>query len=258
MNTLVFSCSELFAGAMWFLPTLIFALTIFGIIIYWARKISNLVSCCNKKRIIKYIFIIMFSLICGIIGVVLNINRIGLGYHFHTSFLVIPICCAGYFLREYKELIKIIKKNYISIPMVILTSLMLLYVIIKKNYQIELSAEMIINGYMFYIISFIGILFCLSLAAIIEKVPILNKVVALLGKHSFSIMALHFASVKLVDVIYSRLINQTNPEIISRWVVSYPEKIWYVYIIVGCILPVVFSLVMEKTKKFVKNKFDKE
>lgn len=255
LNTLVFFGSELFAGAMWFVPTLIYALTIFGIIVYWSRKISNIVQDERKKKIIKYIFIIILSIMSGMVGVFLNTRKLELIYNLHTSFLILPICAVGYFLREYKNIIKVIKKSYVAIPTVIVTAAIILYAIIKKGYQIELSDERIINVYMFYIITFIGIAFCLSLAAIIEKVPILNKVTALLGKHSFAIMALHFASVKLVDVIYSKIINETNPVIISKWVVSYPEKLWWIYIIVGCTLPLVFSVLMEKIKtiKIIKS-----
>ena len=115
--------------------------------------------------------------------------------------------------------------------------------------QIELSQEMIINGYMFYIVSFVGICFCLSLASIIEKIPLLNKIIELCGKHSFSIMALHFACIKCVDVIYSKIINETNPVVISRWVTSYPEKLWILYVVIGCIIPVMFSIIIEFIKK---------
>ena len=105
------------------------------------------------------------------------------------------------------------------------------------------------SGYMFYIASFIGICFCISASRVIEKIPLLNKIIALLGKHSFSIMALHFACIKGVDAIYSRIIGETDPEVISKWVVTYPKELWIIYIIIGCGLPVIFSIVLDKIKK---------
>lgn len=253
LDSMTFKRYELFAGALWFVPTLIFALGIFGGIVYIARKISN--TLCHKfenaKKYVKYIIIIVLVSLCGVLGVYLNKNAIGLNYHAHTVFLILPICGLGYFAREYKDNINKIKKWYIAIPIFIVSTAFLLYFIIKKNMQIELSKEMIVNGYMFYILSFIGICFCISLATILEKIPIINKLISLLGKHSFTIMALHFASMKLVDVIYCKMINETNPEIISKWVTSYPEKLWILYVVVGCILPLIFSIIVEKVKGII-------
>lgn len=254
LNTLTFACPEFLAGAMWFLPTLIFALTMFGIIVYLARKISNKGKTEKNKKIIKYIVIIIFSVICGRLGVYLNINKIHLSYSIQTSFLILPICTLGYFFREYKNIINIIKKNYVAIPTLILTTAIIVYAVVEKGFHIDLSDKRIINGYMFYIMSFIGILFCLTLSAIIEKIPKLNKSIALLGKHSFAIMALHFASIKLVDVIYSKIIDQRNPVIISRWVTAYTEELWLIYLVVGCGLPLAISIILEKIKKLFKKK----
>lgn len=52
LNTLTFGCPKLFAGAMWFLPTLIFAITIFGVIVYWGRKISDIGQDEREKKIV--------------------------------------------------------------------------------------------------------------------------------------------------------------------------------------------------------------
>lgn len=258
LDTMTFSCYELFASALWFVPTIILALGLFGGMIYIARKSSKSISDKitvnneNKEKIIKYIIILFLTILYGILGVYLNKNQLSLKYHIHTVFLVIPICTMGYFVKEYIVKIRKIKKWYITIPTFILTTVILLYLIIEKGMKIELSRENIINGYMFYIVSFIGICFCLSLASIIEKIPVVNKVIELCGKHSFAIMALHFACGKGVDVIYSKIINETNPEIISKWVTSYPEKLWIVYVIVGCLVPLIFSIIVEYIKKICR------
>ena len=257
LNTMTFKNNELFAGALWFVPTLLLALGLFGGMIYVAIKVQR--SICSKIKIqdeqiqkyIKYGLILVFTILYGVLGVYLNKNVLALSFHIHTVFLVIPICTMGYFCREYIEKIKKAKKWYIVIPTVIISALFLLYIIIKKQMIIELSLEMIINGYMFFIVSFIGICFCLASASIIEKIPGLNKLIELCGKHSFSIMALHFACVKGVDVIYSKMIGEINPEVISRWVTSYGDKLWIIYVLVGCIIPLIFSVIVEYIKKIV-------
>ena len=133
------------------------------------------------------------------------------------------------------------------------TTAFLIYAV-KQGMRISLAQEDIINSYMFYIVSTIGICFCCSLSNIIEKIPVLNKSIAAMGKHSFSIMALHFACAKGIDVIYSKIIGETNPEIISKWVTAYPEKLWIIYVIVGCIIPVIFSILIDyiKSGKLIK------
>lgn len=254
LNTITFKCSEMFGGALWFVPTLLITISLFGGIVYISRNFSKR-ACAkikkNKEKIekyIKYIFILILTILFGILGVFLNENQLSLSYHIHTSFLVIPICTLGYFTREYIDKIKKIKRWYVLIPIMILSTEILIYVI-KQGMKIELSKEMIINGYMFYIVSFVGVCFCLSLAGIIEKIPIIKTIIELLGKHSFAIMALHFACAKGVDVIYSKIIGETNPEVISKWVTSYPEKLWILYVFIGCIIPLMFSMILEKLKR---------
>ena len=244
----------MFGGALWFVPTLLITISLFGGIVYISRNFSKR-ACAkikkNKEKIekyIKYIFILILTILFGILGVFLNENQLSLSYHIHTSFLVIPICTLGYFTREYIDKIKKIKRWYVLIPIMILSTEILIYVI-KQGMKIELSKEMIINGYMFYIVSFVGVCFCLSLAGIIEKIPIIKTIIELLGKHSFAIMALHFACAKGVDVIYSKIIGETNPEVISKWVTSYPEKLWILYVFIGCIIPLMFSMILEKLKR---------
>ena len=180
-------------------------------------------------------------------------NKLSLEYHIHTSFLVIPICTLAYFVRKKTDKIQKMKRWYIVIPVMVLSLISLIYVV-NQGLEIELSKEQIINGYMFYIVSFIGICFCISLACIIEKIPICNKLIELIGRHSFAIMALHFICVKGVDVLYAKIINETNVEVISHWVVAFPEKLWTLYILAGCLIPLVISIVIEKLKKIgVKN-----
>ena len=260
LNSITLKCDEIFGGALWFIPMLLTTISLFGGIIYISRKLSR--RCCQKtkkeniEKYIKYVFILIFTILLGILGVYLNKNALSLKYHIHTSFLMIPICTLGYFARENAEKIKKLKKWYIIIFGVILSTIFLIYVV-KQGMEIELSREMIINGYMFFIVSTVGICFCVSLASIIEKIPILNTLIELFGKHSFAIMALHFACVKGIDVIYSKIIGETRIEVISRWVTAYPEKLWIIYVLVGCIIPLMISIVLEKIKMIgVENEKD--
>ena len=126
--------------------------------------------------------------------------------------------------------------------------------IAKKGLQIELAKGLIINGYMFYIVTTIGIVFCLSLAQLLVKIPIVKNVFSILGKHSFAIMAFHFVAIKSVDVIYSYFINETRPKIIGKWITSYPDKLFFVYLLAATIGPVVFSIIFDFINEKVQDK----
>ena len=252
LRSMLFMCTERFGGALWFVPTLLFATGLFGGIVYCVRRISRSVIDIDeeKRKYIKYILIILLSMFLGYIGVYLNENEFMLIYYIHTSFLVIPICMLGYFFHEYVEDFKKFNKLYITIPIFIISGIFL-YMIVKNGMIIALATQQIINGYMFYLVSFVGIMYCISLASIIEKIPVIKDAVSLCGKQSFAIMALHFACIKGVDVIYSKIIHETNPEIISNWVSTYPEKLWIIYLIVGCVVPVIFGLLTEKLRRIL-------
>jgi hypothetical protein len=171
---------------MWFVPVLIFGSTLFGVIIYIARKISSNID--NRKYYIKNLIIILLTLIVGILGLYLNHYNINLMLHIQTVLLVIPIFTAGYYVKNsIKDLNKYLKL-YIFIPVFIV----LCYLAFYRGYFIELTNNNIRNVYAFYIISFIGIYFCLYLAKVINKISPLKKYFDMIGTYSFEIMATHF------------------------------------------------------------------
>ena len=257
LNTLLLKHTELFLSAVWFISTLVIANGIFAVIMFVSRRISKAFS--NNTNI-KYLSIITATIICGVTGVYLTANQLELEYHSHTVFLIIPLCTLGYLYRlliKNTKLLKKFSKWYIALPMCIMSSLFLLF-ISKKGLQIELAKGLIINGYMFYIVTTVGIIFCLSLAQLLVKIPIVNFIFSTLGKHSFAIMALHFVAIKSVDVIYSYFINETNPEIIGQWIISYPGKLFASYLIAGIVLPVIFSILFDYINDLIQEKIIKQ
>lgn len=105
---------------------------------------------------------------------------------------------------------------------------------------------MIAGGIPFYIISLAGILFCLSLGRVIEGIPVLKNLIALCGKNSFSIMALHFLIIKFIDFVYSKFAGVSDPALISKWVCSYPDRLFCFYLFFSCFIPVVIGVSAEK------------
>ena len=246
-NTVVMCKREYFSGALWFVPTLIETCGIFAGIVYVSRRISKILY---EKKFIKYISIIVLSIMLGAAGVYLNEHNTELSYHSHTVLLIIPICASAYFFSialKYEKVKKWISKIYIAVPLAVISGLFI-YFMVKQGKQIELSQEKIVNWYMFYIISIIGIIFCLSLSKILEKIPIINEIFSTIGEHSFAIMGLHFMCVKTIDVLYAHMINETDPEVIAGWPNTYPDKLFWIYLLIGVFVPVAFSICLSYFK----------
>ena len=175
-------------------------------------------------------------------------NYINLDYHLETALLVIPICALGYFLKKYKGKIKKINNIFVALICIIICGAFIWYQTNINNFEIELSKNQIIGFNMFYIISIVGIIFCLSLAKVIEKIPVVNKVMGTVGKYTFSIMALHFIFIKLVDVIYAYSIKETNHDVISEFPCAFPNELFIIYILVGTFIPLLIGMLLNKIK----------
>ncbi len=237
INSTIFQCGEVLAGALWFVPLLIFTTSIFGLLIFFGRKISMIFN----KSYLKNIIIISGGVLNLILGLYLNLREVNLLYHLQTAFLVIPIYILAYYVRKIKDL-NIYLKWYLFLP-----SIYFLYLCVNKfKWNIELSINQI-PGLKFYLISFVGIYFCLYLAKIILKSKYLKKNFTMIGSYSFEIMALHFLSFKLVDIVYAHLIGETNPLIYGTFPCAF-SNIWSIYIIVGTILPCLIVIGFKKLK----------
>lgn len=258
LNACFFKCDELFAGALWFVPTIINTAFLFGGIVFLSRKLSmftyNLFKLKLEKylKYIKYLYIVLIGFVVAMFGFYLLKIQVRLDYYLHLSFIVTPICILAYFFREYIDFFKKLKKPVIMLLCFVI-SFLVLYIFARNRIIVELGSAIIINWYTFYFISIVGIIFCLSSGYIVEKIPFFRNIIELCGKNSFAIMALHFVVIKAIDVIYSSFIHESNPDIIGKWVSSYPEKLWICYVIVGCLVPVIISVLIEYIKKLIIN-----
>ena len=255
-NAFTFQNSELFGGALWFVPVYTFVISLLGFAVYYSKRISQRivsVGIIKKSRTSDWLELLILLIITGLIGyigVYYNLLPMEMAYHIHTGLVVFSVCTLAYILKKKNVDIKKICKGIGVIP-----AAGILYICVyKMGMQIELSKEQIINGYMFYIVSIIGIIFCFCLANIIEKVKLINSIFALMGRYSFSIMAMHFFVVKCIDRAYAYKIGETDRTVISQWVTTYADQMWPFYIILGSILPAVIFWGCDKVKNkvFVK------
>ena len=246
-NTLLFFGTETMGGALWFIPMYIFSSVLFGTIVYYSRKFSS-----NNIHS-KNINILILSVISGIFGSYFVGKNIDLMLHIQTSFLVIPIFAFGYFVRN--NIIDLSK--YLKFILFIPVTLFLVFVAYKTNYFINLSFNVIGNPLKFFLVSFVGIYFCLYLSKLIIKVKLLSNCFSLMGIYSFEIMACHFLVFKIIDFVFSInviLKSGVNPGLYGKFPYAY-GFLWPIYIILGVFLPVLFCLILKHyDNNNIKNK----
>lgn len=124
----------------------------------------------------------------------------------------------------------------------------MIYGVKKWKWAIELSANQIVGSIEFYVISVLGIYFCLVVAKYLLNIPGARKAIALLGKHSFDIMAGHFLAFKLVDIVYARMIQETDVQVYGAFPVAYSSILWPIYLAAGLILPTAAICIWEMLK----------
>lgn len=214
----VCSSAENMLGAFWFLPVLLVACGIFAFCYAAAARCTARFSGRARDTVMGGVMVL-----CAAAGIFITLRGLSLAYHIQTSLLAVPFLFLGFlFSRSYEKLSRFLcRAGYLAAGAVLY-----LYVV-RFSGQIELSANIIGSAWSFYPISLLGIFFCFSLARCIERRDgLLRRMLVYIGKNSFSYMALHFISFKLLDLILVT-IRQDGAEVLSRFPHSYDTGLGY-------------------------------
>lgn len=227
------------AGALWFVSTLVVSIGFFSGAIWMSKKIYIVLE--KHIKVKKQVILLMVIAATGALGVLICVNGIQTTYHMEVALAVLPIMLAGYWIRVKK----IDVEKYLNIFGVALSCGILQY--IKSNYgYIDLSASRVFSIPCLYFGSFAGIYICFYVAKIAVKWKYSMKLLAVVGKYSFDIMALQFTVFKIFDVIYGKM-NGIPYEMYSRFPFAY-DQLFGVYIILGVGIPVVVGVIYEYAK----------
>lgn len=198
---LVFDTAEVLIFPFWFLPVLVFALLFLGLLF----KLSAM---CHRKfhsNTFCRIMEILFAAGCGLLGVYLclSLKTETLTLHLNISFLAVPTMYIGWLIKNFGKAINV----NIHRVVYILSALLLYY--LTRTTVFDLSVNMLgDHPVLFYPITMLGICFCYSLATCICSHKITRTALCYIGKNSFHYMALHLLSFKIIDYIYSRIMNK--------------------------------------------------
>lgn len=243
VKTLLFIPKGIFIAPFWYIPFLFGV----GIIALLMVKISKILP---QKQNDIYIYILILSLMSSVVGIVFIkywhcnnfvVNMIVGEYSLLRILVAVPIFFCGWFIKEKKLLSKI---NYwLWIPCTV--------VIIVINYiteeSIDIAGHIIYGGYQFYLMTAIGLLFSVSLGRFITLNEKMGNVFAVLGQHSFVIMAGHLMAFKLTDGIVGFLYN-VDTETLKLFPYSFP-RLWLVYTLLGIVSPICVSKLWQWIKR---------
>lgn len=223
--------TEFIGGALWFVPTLLFAKAFFAVGFQWAQK-----------QKIPWLAHLAVLIITGGIGIITNHRNVNLFFHMQTAFLGVPVIYLGYICQLYRE-----KLRKIAHPIVGIACAVFMYWFLKQNRgYIELSQNLIISPFMFYPMTGCGMLFCISLASVIQKWNCSTRLFSYIGTISFHIMASHFLVFKLFDWIYGRICGMSY-EVTMRFPGAFDYN-GLVYTLLGVGIPAIILYVIRKLR----------
>lgn len=220
-NILLFKDDGILMNPIWFLTYMFVALIVF----FGIFKLTQLLKW-------KYA-LIFFSVLAGVVGyigvyldstnpIIAILNR----YYFFQALLSIVFITMGYYCRKFSIIDRI--KNWIWVPLAMALILLVWYV----HVYIELKFGEV-GGRYFYINSFIGIAFVVSLAKCISTSEHISYIMIIIGQSGLVIMAFHRIVFKLLDAVLCNITGKT--QLIGEYQVAYPN-LWLIYTIVSIIV----------------------
>lgn len=222
-NILTYNGVAELLSAFWFLPVLFIAMCIYATISTMLKKVSH-----GELKDGLRLFVCAFI---GYIGLYTTENGFGLLYHMQIAYLMVLIVELGHLYKKYEHKIN----KFVNVISLALSIIFLAWVLHLDIGIIELLNFNIINKWIFYPVTLVGIWFCLSLSMLLIKEKRIGNIIAYIGKNSFEIMALHLLGFKLIDFIVCQFITSQNN--ISDFPHTF-TNLWLLYIVVGIAFPV--------------------
>lgn len=241
VNLSMFVPSEILTGALWFIPVMIYAISIFGVLVYIGSKF--------KSSLKSLLFVACSSFFLGIFGLIINAKALSLFLHVEISILIIPIIFLAYLCKQL-YLINIDFKKYLTWYGFIISLLLIIFIF--KCYptkMIELTTHTIFTKELFYPIVILGLYMSLSFSKMISDIKVLSNHVAWIGTYSFQIMTFQPLMLKMVDYVYVKLGNTTTFDL-TNFPISEP-KLFLIYLLVGIYGPIFLISISRKCFKFM-------
>jgi len=234
-----FKWKEPLLNPLWFLFGIFSGLCVFFVISWIAKRINK-----NKFEVYRAVFI----------GSVITVGFAGNANNWPHGIIYRPFVIAG--LIYIGKLYSIYKDKIKLSPLLAVICFVGLCVATAFNYRINIGGMLIGNPLLFLLISCSGCYMLLTLAKFIaERDTRLSVLLNFIGKHTFTIMVLHYVSFKLGILL-------------QIWISGYPIKYlayypvipfnttywWLLYTIIGISVPLFLSSALTTIKNRVVKK----
>lgn len=213
--TLQAGCAPLI-NPMWFVELMVIAKTVYFII--------------SKIKRIRWE--IIASVVLGCTGLLFEEFNILNFSGINTALLLQPIFIAGGLYRRLEGKLK----KYMGWKSLVISAAVILIANCITKQRIDLSRHSIYGGIGFYPIVLTGLLFCVSLGAIVARHRYGSCCVCKIGRSSFVIMGLHIIVFKLIDGLCG-LAGVISGSILMSYPASLKSLI-PVYVIAGILIPI--------------------
>ncbi len=233
---------EALMGAMWFCPALL-------IVSYMSYFIFRLTRKHNNLRLFSFLFVMIIGAVCCYFGIKSP----------YCVWQYAPICMlfyGGFIFKHHEEIFVNIKNKIVWSALMLL----LLGILAKYNVCAYLQPSHIANENVFVMVC-IGIVGCIAIYLLASTllVTIMGKWLAIIGRYSFSIMAIHFLAFKIINLVQCLVYGYDLNKISSFPYLRLDNGWWMAYAIVGVFVPMACSVLYHKSINsisYVRNRND--
>lgn len=233
---------EALMGAMWFCPALLIVSYMSYFIFWLTRKHKNL-------RHLSFLFVMTVGAVCCY-------------FHIKSPYCVwqyAPICIlfyGGFVFKHHEDCFANVKSKIVWSVLLLL----LLGILAKYNVCAYLQPFHIANENVFVMVC-IGIVGCIAIYLLSSTLVVtkLGKWLAVIGRYSFSIMAIHFLAFKIINFIQCLVYGYDLNKISSFPFLRLDNGWWMAYAIVGVFVPMLCSILYHKSVNiisYVRNRND--
>lgn len=212
-------------GAMWFCP----ALLIVSFLSFGMMKITE-----KKKSYTRHlVFVVAMT-----IGAVCSHLHVKSPYCLWQYLQICMIFYMGFTFRKFEWLFK---NAWIKLCSVVM-AMAVLFFSTRYNFLAHLQPNNISeeSAFAIMLIALVGSIGVYSISSLLAKQNI-GKILAVVGDHSFSIMALHFLAFKIVILIQCLVCVQNLSNLYSFPCFTTSNYWWIAYTFVGVSLPIMVS-----------------
>lgn len=242
IKIITFGETEPLVAPFWFIISLFITTLIFTIISYSLEKINISKEKKEAARIIIIIFVF-------IIALVLVFKKIDLPRRINSALLYLPYFYFGYLYNKFEEKIKLkTSAIFLFIPILFMGSI---WTALLASGLLHINNAIFAAFYIFFAI--MGIYVILVIAKILEK-KFDTKIIEYIGKNTLTILALHYLSFKLVNLLIIILYSYP-PEKLGEIPVITERTDWApIYFLTGIFIPLLIIFILNGFKILLREK----